>query len=174
MLDLAGHPPRGQKVEKIASDKKACPGSLLYIVVPFAARIVNPIFYVDVVKLETTTLAKEFPCTTIFIAGAVVPEVKSDPKLPTTKLSCLIAKVFPFHPFEVLVIRIVRLSVVGTGQGVVKHKVLIIAEEVKAVPAVLWKTIAPVGDFTTKPTSDEPEPSSFTKILANLLFSTTI
>jgi hypothetical protein len=29
MLDLAGHPPVGQKVEKISEDKKACPGSLL-------------------------------------------------------------------------------------------------------------------------------------------------
>jgi hypothetical protein len=140
--------------------------------VPFAARIVNPILYVDVVKLETVILAKMLPCTMILTAGAVVPEVKSDPKLPTTKPFCLMAKVFPFHPSDVLVMRIVSFSVAGILHGVAKQKVVSVSEAVKGVPAVLSKRIAPVGDFTVKPTSDEPEPSYFTIMSVNLLFST--
>ena len=48
----------------------------------------------------------------------------------------MIAKVFPFHPFATLVIRIVRVSVAGTVHAF-KHKVVSIAEGTKETPAFL-------------------------------------
>ena len=44
--------------------------------VPFAARIVNPILYVDVVKLETVILAEMLPCTTILTAEAAPKQLR--------------------------------------------------------------------------------------------------
>ena len=108
----------------------------------------------------------------MFTGPLVLPEVNRSPNVPTMLLFCLMAKVFPFHPFDVLVMRIVSFSVAGALHGVAKQKVVSVSEAVKGVPAVLSKRIAPVGDFTVKPTSDEADPSYFTIMSVNLLFST--